>query len=317
MHRGHLVLYRPRPPAARAILEFFGATFPRLVRRHWRSMAVAAALFFVPLFALIGTLQLRPELAHAVLGPEQLAEVEEMYDPAEHEDRLGRDEQTDLMMFGFYVWNNVSIGFRTFASGLLVGIGAVLWAGMHYGILAETWSTFVGQLVDGTINGTTFVTNYCEEIREGKVVKGGLIGAIRGGLAGLTVRNSLLLAMMTLTAVVVVQGYIGVSKVGEAHEAAESLYQQRLKPAVTLAEKVYCICASTAWALPESALPDTLTRSAVAVSLTATVDAPGAEPAAPEVPSLPPQPNSTAVARESAVSLNDFIVLVFIAWVLS
>ena len=31
--------------------------------------------------------------------------------------------------------------------GLLVGIGAVLWAGMHYGILAETWSTFVGQLV--------------------------------------------------------------------------------------------------------------------------------------------------------------------------
>lgn len=139
VHRGHLVLYRPRPPAARAILEFFGATFPRLVRRHWRSMAVAAALFFVPLFALIGTLQLRPELAHAVLGPEQLAEVEEMYDPAEHEDRLGRDEQTDLMMFGFYVWNNVSIGFRTFASGLLVGIGPVVTLatnGMFIGTVA-------------------------------------------------------------------------------------------------------------------------------------------------------------------------------------
>ena len=73
-------------------------------------------------------------------------------------------------------------------------------------------------------------------IREGKVVKGGLIGALRGGLAGLTVRTSLLLAMMTLTAVVVVQGYIGVSKVGEAHDAAESLYQQRLKPAVALAD---------------------------------------------------------------------------------
>jgi hypothetical protein len=42
--------------------------------------------------------------------------------------------------------------------------------------------------------------------------------------------------MMTLTAVVVVQGYIGVSKVGEAHDAAESLYQQRLKPAVALAD---------------------------------------------------------------------------------
>ena len=88
-------------------------------------------------------------------------------------------------------------------------------------------------------------------------------------------------------------------------------------PVVTLAEKVYCICASTVCALLESAPPDTLTRSALAVSLTATVDAPCAVPAAPDVPSLPPQPNSTAVARESAVNLNDFIVFVCIAWVLS
>jgi uncharacterized membrane protein SpoIIM required for sporulation len=126
VHRGHLVLYRPRPPAARATLEFFAATFPRLVRRHWRSMATAALLMFVPMFALIATLQVRPELAHSVFKAEQLAEVEAMYDPAAHEERMGRDEQTDLMMFGFYVWNNVSIGFRTFASGLLAGVGSVV-----------------------------------------------------------------------------------------------------------------------------------------------------------------------------------------------
>jgi uncharacterized membrane protein SpoIIM required for sporulation len=29
-------------------------------------------------------------------------------------------------MFGFYVWNNVSIGFRTFASGLLAGVGSIV-----------------------------------------------------------------------------------------------------------------------------------------------------------------------------------------------
>jgi hypothetical protein len=84
-------------------------------------------------------------------------------------------------------------------------------------------------------------------------------------------------------------------------------------PALTLAEKVYCICASTVFSLSESSLPDTLTRSALALSLTATVDAPCAVPAAPEVPSLPPQPNNIAVASASAVNLNDFIVLVFIA----
>ena len=73
-------------------------------------------------------------------------------------------------------------------------------------------------------------------IRDGKVVKGGLVGAIQGGLASLKVRNALLFAMMTLAAVVVVQGYMGITKVGNAHDATESLYQQRLKPAVTLAD---------------------------------------------------------------------------------
>ncbi len=29
-------------------------------------------------------------------------------------------------MFGYYIWNNISIGFRTFASGLLAGIGPIL-----------------------------------------------------------------------------------------------------------------------------------------------------------------------------------------------
>ena len=56
-----------------------------------------------------------------------------------------------------------------------------------------------------------------------------LVGAIQGGLASLKVRNALLFAMMTLAAVVVVQGYMGITKVGNAHDATESLYQQRLE----------------------------------------------------------------------------------------
>ena len=49
-----------------------------------------------------------------------------MYDPADPSRRLGRDSGTDLGMFGFYIWNNISIGFRTFASGLLAGIGSIV-----------------------------------------------------------------------------------------------------------------------------------------------------------------------------------------------
>ena len=123
--RGHAILYRPRQPRAQRIIGFFAATFPRLVRAQWRAMAVAAVLFFVPLFAAIGVLQVRPELVHSVFSPEQIGQFEAMYDPAKTTQRLGREGEDDLRMFGYYVWNNVSIGFRTFASGLIACIGSV------------------------------------------------------------------------------------------------------------------------------------------------------------------------------------------------
>ena len=50
--------------------------------------------------------------------------MEKMYDPTA--ERLGRDSGSDWQMFGFYIYNNISIGLRTFASGLLFGIGALV-----------------------------------------------------------------------------------------------------------------------------------------------------------------------------------------------
>ena len=46
------------------------------------------------------------------------------YDPSNP--RLGmRGADSSLFMFGFYIWNNVRIGFQTFAGGLLAGVGSV------------------------------------------------------------------------------------------------------------------------------------------------------------------------------------------------
>jgi uncharacterized membrane protein SpoIIM required for sporulation len=54
--------------------------------------------------------------------------MEAMYDPQNK--AVGRDasraSETDFQMFGFYIMNNISIGFRTFASGLLLGIGTLV-----------------------------------------------------------------------------------------------------------------------------------------------------------------------------------------------
>jgi len=51
--------------------------------------------------------------------------MEAMYDPASKFDAMGRNNRSDLEMFGFYILNNVSIGFRTFASGFFVGLGSI------------------------------------------------------------------------------------------------------------------------------------------------------------------------------------------------
>lgn len=123
--RGHQVLYKPAPPRLQHMLAFFSSQFPRLVRAQWRVMAVSAALFFLSLIAAVVMLQLRPELIHSLFDPQQLANFESMYDPARTRDRIGRSEGADLTMFGYYIFNNISIGFRTFASGLLAGIGSI------------------------------------------------------------------------------------------------------------------------------------------------------------------------------------------------
>jgi uncharacterized membrane protein SpoIIM required for sporulation len=123
--RGHDVLYRPPAPRWQRLLGFFAADYPRLVRRHARYMWLSALLFFGPLLAMLVLLQYHPELVHSVFDTAQIREFERMYDPASSRHVLGRESGTNVQMFGYYIWNNISIGFQTFASGLLGGVGAI------------------------------------------------------------------------------------------------------------------------------------------------------------------------------------------------
>ncbi|KAF1012743.1 MAG: hypothetical protein GAK31_03960 [Stenotrophomonas maltophilia] len=124
MQQGHGVLYRTRAPRLRRAAEFLLADFPLTVRSQARSMWVALALFAVPLVASFVLVQRYPELIHALMDNARIAELERNFDPGA--DRLGRVSGTDWMMFGYYIMNNISIALRTFASGLLAGLGTLL-----------------------------------------------------------------------------------------------------------------------------------------------------------------------------------------------
>ena len=126
--RGHYLLYGASGGRRQRGLEFVQRGFPRLVRAEARFVCAAAALFFGPFLAMLAALQYFPDFAYYVLAPEQIAEFHQMYDPANK--RLGtreRESDTYFAMFAYYVWNNVRIGFQTFAGGLAFGIGTVYY----------------------------------------------------------------------------------------------------------------------------------------------------------------------------------------------
>jgi len=138
MQRGHDVLYRPPPLLWRRAGWFLLAGFPRLVRAQRGCLWLASALFFASMLGMFAWVQARPELAHAVFSPQQLAGFEAMYAP-EMAGIGERGSQGNVQMFGHYVLNNISIGFRTFASGLMAGVGTLavlVFNGVFFGTLA-------------------------------------------------------------------------------------------------------------------------------------------------------------------------------------
>lgn len=139
--RGHHVLYGAHPAATPGVLAFLASGFPALVRREWRLVALASLLFYGPFLGLLLAIQLYPEFAYVVMTPEQLAEAQAMYDPAR--EVLGQREAAgSFEMFAYYIWNNVRIGFQTFAGGVAFGLGTLfflLFNGVYIG-------TFVGHL---------------------------------------------------------------------------------------------------------------------------------------------------------------------------
>ncbi len=135
--RGHHELYGASAPNSAALTRFFNADFPRLVREQWRVFGLACLLFFGPLIGLMAAVYAYPDLAPVIVSPEQLSEVQGMY--SADNAVLGRNAaESNFRMFGFYIWNNVRIGFQTFAGGIFLGLGTLfflLFNGVYIGTL--------------------------------------------------------------------------------------------------------------------------------------------------------------------------------------
>ncbi|MEZ6183389.1 MAG: stage II sporulation protein M [Planctomycetota bacterium] len=126
--RGHQHLYARRMGVWSRIVHFVGAGFPQDVRRNHAYLWASLILFGLPFVGFIVAIQLQPDLAYSVLPPEALRGMEQMYDPAQAGKTMGASVDERAYMFGFYVYNNVSIAFRTFAAGIACGVGSLYFA---------------------------------------------------------------------------------------------------------------------------------------------------------------------------------------------
>lgn len=125
--RGHHRLYKRPAGFGRAVLRFVASGFPRVVRAHGRAFGIANLLFYGPFLALMACVWIAPDWIYTVVGPAEASLYEEMYDPAADRLGRGRDSGSDFQMFGFYIYNNVGIAFRTFAGGVLFGVGTLFF----------------------------------------------------------------------------------------------------------------------------------------------------------------------------------------------
>lgn len=142
----HKRLYASVAARPTTLLHWMGYELPRRVRAEWRLLLLAAFAFWGVAWVVGLMVWLEPNWAYSFAAPGELDEYRRMYQPGMVKHGRGGD-QGDVMMFGFYVWNNVSIGFRTFAGGIFGGIPALLslaFNGMHLGLVGSWLSRDAG-----------------------------------------------------------------------------------------------------------------------------------------------------------------------------
>lgn len=136
--RAHQQLYRRKHPVLYPLLQFVAHDFPARVRAERPAVLWATLLFAGPLLVFWLGVLLQPELVYTVLSPGHAMNMEEMYNPENRVLGAARDSDTNWGMFGYYIYNNISVAFRTFASGLLLGVGSGFFLVYNGAIIGAT-----------------------------------------------------------------------------------------------------------------------------------------------------------------------------------
>lgn len=134
----HRLLYGTAIERPGTLLHWMTVQFPCRVRAEWRLLLAACLVFFGVAIGVGLLVWYEPHWAYSFASPSKLASYRAMYQPGQI--NAGRGSEGDFMMFGHYIWNNVSICFRTFAGGIVGGLPALFSLalnGMNLGLVGS------------------------------------------------------------------------------------------------------------------------------------------------------------------------------------
>jgi uncharacterized membrane protein SpoIIM required for sporulation len=177
----HQLIYQHREYGFARLKRLFTVEFPQAVRAHAGYVWVSLALFAVPTLALGFIVYFRPELVLTVIDATSVANFEQMYSGVG--ESLGRPggAQSDWLMFGFYIRNNIGVAFQCFAGGLFAGLGSIFFIAYN-GALGGAVAGYLTQRGLGSTFYAFVVTHAAFE----------LTATVLAGAAGLRLGHALL-----------------------------------------------------------------------------------------------------------------------------
>lgn len=177
----HQLIYQQRVFGLGALRHMIAVTFPRAVHRDARYILLAAAVFFIPSIILGVIVYRSPELILSVISPEMAAQFDDMYSPAARSIGRARTVDTDWIMFGIYIRNNIGVAFQCFAAGLFFGVGSLFFL---------SYNAALGGAVAGYLTQRGFGSTFYSFIATHAAFE--LTAIVLAGGAGLKIGHSLL-----------------------------------------------------------------------------------------------------------------------------
>ena len=179
--RAHQLIYRRTDYGPARLARLFLVDFPQAVREHARYVLVATLVFALPLVLLGVATWFDPGFILSMHDAQTVAGYEHMYGPGGHAIGRERDAQSDWLMFGFYIRNNISVAFQCFAGGIFFGVGSLFFLAYN-GVVAGSLAGYLTARGHGETFYAFVVTHGAFE----------LTAIVLSGAAGLALGHALL-----------------------------------------------------------------------------------------------------------------------------